>query len=149
VDARAEHGKNYEGVRHEDAEALSFPDNAFNWVVSNEVFEHVNEPVRALGECCRVLKPGGCLLFTIPFDTSKERSVRRARLENGGVTHLLPAAYHGNPLSEKGSLVFTDFGWDVLDDVRSAGFRDCAMHVYWSYEYGHLGGTQFFLSAQK
>ena len=33
--------------------------------------------------------------------------------------------------------------------MREAGFKDCALHVYWSYEFGHLGGPQFFMSAVK
>ena len=39
VDATAVRGQDYKGVRHEDAEALSFSDNSFDYVVSNEVFE--------------------------------------------------------------------------------------------------------------
>lgn len=38
---------------------LPFPDNHFDLVFSNALFEHIAEPVRAAKEIRRVLKPGG------------------------------------------------------------------------------------------
>jgi SAM-dependent methyltransferase len=39
----------------------------FDAVMCTEVFEHVPDPVAALNELYRVLKPGGLLLITAPF----------------------------------------------------------------------------------
>ena len=53
---------------------------------------------------------------------------------------LLPPEYHGNPVDPKGSLVFYDHGWDILDRCRAAGFADVYLLCYWSLLYGYLGG---------
>lgn len=46
---------------------LTFPDNAFDTVTSTEVLEHVPDPLRALREMQRVLKPGGHLILSTPM----------------------------------------------------------------------------------
>jgi SAM-dependent methyltransferase len=43
-------------------EALEFPDDRFDNVLCSQVLEHVREPVRALQEIARVLRPGGIVL---------------------------------------------------------------------------------------
>lgn len=48
------------------AEAIPFPDESFDSVVSTQVFEHVENPEKAAQEVCRVLKMGGHLLITVP-----------------------------------------------------------------------------------
>ena len=86
------------GLRHEDVERLSFAGASFDLVVSNDVLEHVAEPAAALGELYRVLRPGGELIFSVPFWIDREATVRRAERAGGEVRHLLPPAYHGDPL---------------------------------------------------
>src|SRR6266540_5360530 len=49
-------GTTVEGVRHEDALALSFGAASLGAIVSNDVFEHVPDIDRALAECARVLR---------------------------------------------------------------------------------------------
>jgi SAM-dependent methyltransferase len=48
---------------HGRAEALPFPDGAFNRVVAVTVLCFVHEPDRAIAEMARVLKPGGRLVI--------------------------------------------------------------------------------------
>jgi SAM-dependent methyltransferase len=45
---------------------LPFPDGAFDAVVSLEGLEHLLLPAQCLGEFCRVLRPGGVLVLTVP-----------------------------------------------------------------------------------
>ena len=49
-----------------DAAALPFPEGAFDRVIAAEVFEHLPEDRSAIGECFRVLRPGGVLAVTVP-----------------------------------------------------------------------------------
>lgn len=136
------------GVRHEDAEHLSFADASVDVVVSCDVLEHVAEPRRAFAEIARVLRPGGRAILTFPMDTHVEAHRRRAELVAGDVCHLLPPVHHGNPLSPDGALVFTDFGWDVLGDLRAAGLADPFLELYWGYDAGYLGIQFCFLAGR-
>jgi SAM-dependent methyltransferase len=131
-------GEQRDGVRHEDALHLSFEDESFDVVLSNDVYEHVPDIEQALREAQRVLRPGGSMLATIPF-TFGEITTRRARLVEGRLEHLLAPEYHGNPLSPEGSLVFYDFGWDVLDSCRNAGFDEAFFVCAHSFFRGYLG----------
>ena len=51
----------------------------------------------------------------------------------GTISHLLPPEYHADPLC------FYHFGWDLLDALRSLGFRDTLALIYWTGELGYLG----------
>jgi hypothetical protein len=137
-------GISINGIYHEDVMNLSFNDNSLDLIVSNDVFEHVPQPKIAFKECARVLQPGGIMLATIPFHKNQDKSITRAELREGGVKYLLPPIYHGNPVSENGSLVFTDFGWDILESLRNAGFSEADVNVYGSSFYGHLGAQLVF-----
>jgi len=137
------------GVRHEDVCRLSLADESVDLVVSNDVMEHVPDPGKGFGEIFRVLRRGGILFLTIPFHSGNETTVVRAEVRAGKVIHHLPAAYHGNPVSPEGSLVFTDFGWDVLAMLRRAGFAQVEVKVIWSYLNGHLGIPMEYFTASK
>ncbi|MEJ5358211.1 MAG: rhamnan synthesis F family protein [Desulfobacterales bacterium] len=138
------------GIRHEDAMDLSFADGSFDVLIANDVFEHVPDLDVSLHEAYRTLRRDGVLLFSIPLDLSRDHSQTRAVLRNGTVEHLHAPIYHGNPISEKGSLVFTDCGWDVIDRSRKAGFRDAFMFYYYSPPHALIGGgLQFLFVAVK
>jgi len=111
-----------DGVPCQDVERLSFANESFDVCTSTEVFEHVPDDARGFAEIRRVLRPGGIFLFTVPLSDA-EQTVERARLRNGGVEYLLPPEYHGDRIRGQGKvLVFRDYGRDVIDRLRSAGF---------------------------
>ena len=45
--------------RNGNASQMPFPDNSFDFVVCRAAFKNFSEPVKAIGEMCRILRPGG------------------------------------------------------------------------------------------
>jgi hypothetical protein len=135
------------GLRNEDLTKLSFPDKSFDALMSLDVLEHVPNTMKALSECHRVLNPGGRALISAPFNQEERRNTLRATAENGEIRHLLEPEYHLDPLSEDGILSFHDFGWEILDQFKEAGFRDAYAVCYFSRAFGYLGEEQFIFSA--
>lgn len=124
-------------IPNEDLQRLSFPSASFDMIVTNEVLEHVPDIDRALAEMYRVLKPGGVHVGTVPFSYLDELGTKRAVLgEDGQVLHLLEPQYHGDPMSDKGVLVFEIPSWDILGRARKAGFRDAYIKFIISSRYG-------------
>lgn len=139
-----------QGVRNEDLTCLTFSDGQFDAVLSFDVFEHIPDFRAALREVRRVLKPGGTFLMSVPFAPASDANVVRARLHDGGVIeHLLPPEYHGDPVNvEGGVLCYYHFGWELLHDMRAAGFIDANVHFWWSSDYAYLGPEQSLLVAR-
>jgi GT2 family glycosyltransferase/glycosyltransferase involved in cell wall biosynthesis/SAM-dependent methyltransferase len=151
VSAGAAPGALIDGVRHEDATRLSFAGASFDAIVSCDVFEHVPDYRRAFAECGRVLRSGGRLLFTAPFLAGSAATVIRARVDAaGGIEHLLPAEYHGDPRRpDAGILCYQHFGWDVVADLRAAGFASVEALALWSRAFGYLGGGTIVFRATR
>lgn len=122
-------------VQFRDVTALDFADAALDAVVSFDVLEHVPDYHAAIGEFARVLKPGGLCVATFPFN-DQPRTLVRARLDQaGGIEHIEPPEYHGDPIGG-GILCYYHFGWDVLQAFRDAGFADARMVMPFSLEQG-------------
>ncbi len=49
-----------------EASNLPYHDELFDLVISVDVLEHVEDDVGAIREMCRVTKPGGVIIFTVP-----------------------------------------------------------------------------------
>ncbi len=105
----ATRGTIYKGYRCEDLGAQTFENESFDIVLTSDVFEHLPDAPAAFREIIRTLKPGGCHIFTVPWFHSRKTLVR-AVIENGQLRHLEKPDYHGNPIDESGSLVFTEWG---------------------------------------
>jgi hypothetical protein len=150
ADGTARGQTNANGLRHEDITDLTFADGIFDIIGSFEVLEHVPDYRAGLREMCRVLCPGGALVATFPFRSDLTETLVRARmLPSGEIEHILPAEYHGDPVVADGILCFYHFGWDILDDMRAAGFSRAECHMYWSKEHGYLGGVNLQFLAIK
>src|SRR5208282_3583269 len=137
-------GQIVDGVQHEDLQNLSFKDSSLDLVISNDVLEHVPSPPAAFRQLTRVMRNGAHALMTFPFFPDLEHSVTRAEIIDGEIKHLSDPVYHGNPVSQDGSLVFTDFGWDIFDLGKQCGFKDISLEIYHSIPLGHLGLSLVF-----
>jgi phosphatidylethanolamine/phosphatidyl-N-methylethanolamine N-methyltransferase len=62
---------NVREIKRMDAEALRYPDNAFDVVVAQYVVTAVPDPEKALGEFVRVVRPGGEIVITTRVGAGK------------------------------------------------------------------------------
>ena len=114
-------GERRAGVLCQDVQGLTFGDASFDVCTSTEVFEHVPDDKRGFAEIRRVLARDGVFIFTVPL--SDGQTLERAVLEEGGVRHLLPPAYHDDRIRGRGQvLVYRDYGRDVTQRLQAAGF---------------------------
>ena len=59
-------GRRHTNLKLCPAEALDFPDASFDFVLSCDVLEHLEDDGKALAEIKRVLRPGGYGIITVP-----------------------------------------------------------------------------------
>lgn len=118
-------GSVHRGLRCEDVQALSFADASFDLITHTEVLEHVPDDRRAFAELYRVLRPGGLMLFTVPYHPDWPQTLERARLtSDGDIEYLRPPAYHDDLLRGQGRvLAWRDYGADLADRLSAAGFE--------------------------
>jgi SAM-dependent methyltransferase len=108
------------GYRCENLEKLSFEDEEFDLLITQDVMEHIFNPSKAFKEIARVLKPGGAHAFTVPLVNKDKKSECWASIgeQNKVVYHHEPE-YHGNPIDEKGSLVTMHWGYDITEYIMA------------------------------
>ena len=99
----------------QNIEKLTFLDESFDLVVTQDVFEHVFNPDLAFKEIYRVLKPGAYHIFTVPYYRGTKTTTRARLNQDGVVEYIKEPVYHGNPVSEQGSLVTYDWGDDIVE----------------------------------
>lgn len=118
----AERGKATAELPHGDLEALGFADASFDLVITSDILEHVRRPRAALAEIARILRPGGWHVFTVPLQhPAAQRTVARVDTSTDEDRMLLPAAYHGDGRGGR-SLVYNDFGLDIVELLNGCGF---------------------------
>jgi len=116
-------GSTVDGTLIQDVQRLTFADESFDLITSNQVFEHVPDDVQGFRECLRTLRRGGAMIFTVPLhDIPKTKPL--AKLSNSGVIHLQAPEYHS---SRKGGAYSELTFWhhsmhDIADRVKQAGF---------------------------
>ena len=130
---------------------------AHDFVISSDVFEHVDPPVeRAFANLRRLLKPGGLLVFTVPFAVQGETvehypELHQYTIENRGGTHVLVNTTADGRRQEHTNLVFHGGPGSTLElrlfsepslrrNLEGAGFGRIAVHrepcfkwgIYWN-----------------
>jgi SAM-dependent methyltransferase len=114
-------------ITNQNLEALTFPDNSFDIVITSDVMEHVRLDYKAHWEIRRVLKPGGFYLFTVPhFRDRSETFYRVAVVDPYDATkdiYLTEKEYHGDANSEGGgALSFRSYGTEIDRALDGLGF---------------------------
>jgi SAM-dependent methyltransferase len=101
-----------------DMTQMPYPDGSYDLVVHSDTLEHVPQPVKALGECYRVLAPGGYCVYTVPVIVDRMTRSRAGLLES----------YHGDANQRSADfLVQTEYGCDAWRHLFLAGFQECRL----------------------
>jgi ubiquinone/menaquinone biosynthesis C-methylase UbiE len=111
--------------------AIPLPDSSFDVILCTEVLEHVPEPVAALREMARLLRPSGRMLLTAPL---------------GSGLHQLPFHFYGGYTPEWYRHFAGKLGLEVREITPNGGFfrqlaQECA-RVSWTLpQHQHLHGN--------
>lgn len=149
VDDKLSSGTIINGIRHENALDLSFEDESLDFIISNDVYEHVPDIMKTFKEAYRTLKNSGYIVFTVPFSSDKNETTVRAKIENNELMLLMEKEIHGNPMSNEGALAFYNFGWDILKMQKDSGFKDPYITVILDEKFGHIDYTPVLVFVAK
>ena len=134
-------GSMIRGVRNENLEAQTFADKFFDIVVSLDVMEHVYFPDKVFSEVHRTLRPGGIYLCTFPVRKNQVVGWQRRFLlnEDGSRTDIKEPEIHGNPVSNEGSIVTIDYGYDLHQAIAEWAPFDVRVYRFADRRHGILG----------
>ncbi len=105
-------------ARCENLECMTFEDGSVDLHITQDVLEHIFHPEMAFKEIARTLRPGGMHIFTVPLFNKGAPTEICAKLDDyGNIVHLREPEYHGNPISDKGSLLTVRWGYDICDFI--------------------------------
>ena len=120
---------------------LPYADNTFDWVVSDQVLEHIQgDPQVAIDEVLRVLKPGGYMVHTTCFLIPYHGPGDYWRYSPEGLAHLcrgtsriVEASGWGNPFVS--FFTFLGFDFALIPLTRWHPVTWCATYRWPSYDY--------------
>lgn len=90
-----------------DITSIPRPDGSFDAIMCTEVLEHLPDPVAALSELNRLLKPGGYLLLTAPF---------------ASLTHFAPFHFASGFNKYFYAYHLEKFGYELLDQQLNGNY---------------------------
>ncbi|MCI2105457.1 MAG: class I SAM-dependent methyltransferase [Intestinimonas sp.] len=111
------------GVLCVDLCQIPFPDESLDVVITEDVFEHLENPDAAFQEIKRVLKSGGIHIFTVPIREGGHTMNR---------TGMSPV-YHDAPEGTGGALVWNDFSYDLVERFTDAEAQTRYLPVHTFY----------------
>lgn len=107
-----------------DGTALDEADQSFDWVWCGDVLHHIDEPLKALNEFKRVLRPGGLVAI-------KESQVLQAMFLPGhlALERQLQRAEVAFSKAEAGELTFQERRQRTRETMIAAGLREVAVRT--------------------
>ena len=126
-------GELRDGVVNEDLMNLSIPSGTVDLMISSDVFEHIRHPDRGIAESARILRSGGAHIYTVPTHVPiRETTLKRVDVDGPQDLPIMEPRYHGDGRGGR-SLVYNDFGRDILDRLAIAGF-EASIHRHMTEE---------------
>jgi SAM-dependent methyltransferase len=121
-----------------DITAIPAPDASFDVVLCTEVLEHVPDPLAAMREMCRLLKPGGHLILTVPFCS---------------LTHFAPFHFSTGFSTYWFERHLSELGFNIVEVTPNGGWLDYVAQELWrlpwigtTYSYRLLGWLALILA---
>ncbi len=102
-----------------NGKVFPFRDSFFNYVISNQVLEHVLDQEQLMEEIYRVLKPDGLLLMTVPFVWDE---------------HEAPYDYW-RYTSFGSNYFFSKKGFEIIEQYKSGNYVETLVQMFSSYIY--------------
>ncbi|HET8942509.1 MAG TPA: class I SAM-dependent methyltransferase [Rudaea sp.] len=116
-----------DGIACQDVQSLTYADASFDLFTSTEVFEHVADDAAGFAEIFRVLRRGGWHVMCVPLNPDTI-TVERTALNDGQRVSILPDEYHADRYRGRNVFCYRNYGNDILDRLRNAGFAHAAIH---------------------
>ena len=119
----AKPGQIVNGIRNEDVQNTSFPDDTLDLITSNQVFEHVPDDIKGFRECYRLLRRDGALIFTVPLYKLPETE-KLAEIVGGQLVFYREPEYHDSRADGPNSALtfWHHSSLDICDRVGRVGF---------------------------
>ena len=138
-----------DGIRNEDVTALTFPDESFDAIFTLDLLERVPDYRRALREFARCLRPRGWFALTVPFFFERSETRECGSKPAGGdagreASRSRPGGPPAGPAAER----LHDFGWDLLAELRAAGFEEVEIALFTAPHYGYVG-LQYVIAGRR
>lgn len=101
---------------------LPFKDSVWDFVISSHVLEHFFDPIQALNEWLRVIKPGGIIFMIVPhkertFDKDRERTTLKELIDrhSGSIEDPKTDQHHNVWITEDVIELCKYMGLNVID----------------------------------
>jgi ubiquinone/menaquinone biosynthesis C-methylase UbiE len=108
--------------RHGDAQALPFPDAAFDFIVCRAAFKNFSDPVKALSEMRRVVRPDGtALIIDMRRDISDATIDDFVKSRGGGRINAMIVGWTFKHMLRQRAYHTAE----MRDMARTAGFTRC------------------------
>jgi SAM-dependent methyltransferase len=132
------------GVRSENLERLSFPDESIDLVISEDVFEHVQDIEKGFAQVARVLKKGGYHIFSIPFFFDRRTEHLFEKRGDEYVPTHFPIEYHGDFIRDR-IPAYHHIGYDLFENLEKIGLdtRVARSPYDETKKYGTFNGVTF------
>jgi len=101
-------------VAYMDLLDLQLKDNSIDYILCNQVLEHIPDDRKAMSEMYRVLKPGAKAIITVPFDEARETTY-----EDFSITSPEEREKHFGQWDH-----VRWYAKDIVNRFKDAGFRD-------------------------